>query len=319
MSDATQPQPETVALSDEHPAPNAPEVEPTKEAVEEPAKEAAPATIVDEAPEPQNSLTEKFAEAEWTALKEFRGEVPTIFTEAFPDKAEAKTSPVTLWGVVIDPTNLKTDARVSVILMKFLRARNLSVAEAKHMLISTLRWRESFNIESVLKEEFPDDVFGKVGYIYGRDKEHRPVVYNLYGANPDLQAVFGDVPRFIRWRVALQEKSIQELDFVNVDQMVQVHDYEGVSLWSGAGKAAAREASAIFQDHYPEFLSKKYFVNVPILMVWIFYAFRPFISPATLAKFELVGRGQYALHEALSKNIDATELPKRYGGEAEGF
>ena len=65
--------------------------------------------------------------------------------------------------------------------------------------------------------------------------------YNLYGANKDLKLVFGDVQRFLRcvsrtntrrrrniltshrWRVALHEKSIQLLDFVNVDQTIQVH------------------------------------------------------------------------------------------------
>lgn len=45
------------------------------------------------------------------------------------------------------------------------------------MLVNTLRWRESFNVESVLKEEFPEDVFGGMGKISGLDKEKRPVMY----------------------------------------------------------------------------------------------------------------------------------------------
>ncbi len=68
--------------------------------------------------------------------------------------------------------------------------------------------------------------------------------YNLYGANKDLKAVFGDVDRFIRyislsssrqsdyvliiiflnrWRVALMERGIAKMDLEAVDQMVQVH------------------------------------------------------------------------------------------------
>lgn len=52
----------------------------------------------------------------------------------------------------------------------------MSVSEAREMLVSTLRWRQSFGVEAALKEEFPEDIFGKVGQIYGRDKGGRPVV-----------------------------------------------------------------------------------------------------------------------------------------------
>lgn len=60
--------------------------------------------------------------------------------------------------------------------MKFLRARNLGVSAAREMLVNTLRWRESFNIEAALKEEFPKDLFDNMGVIYGRDKGNRPIV-----------------------------------------------------------------------------------------------------------------------------------------------
>jgi len=77
-----------------------------------------------------------------------------------------------------------------------------------------------------------------------------------------------------RWRIQLMERGIALIDFVTVDSMVQVHgnstfpvfpcqlshtvttDYEGVSLGSrdANSKAAAGQASKIFQDYYPEFL-----------------------------------------------------------------
>ena len=55
--------------------------------------------------------------------------------------------------------------------------RNLNAYEARDMLVSTLRWRESFNVDAAMKEEFPEDVFGQLGYIFGNDKAGRPVVY----------------------------------------------------------------------------------------------------------------------------------------------
>ncbi len=44
------------------------------------------------------------------------------------------------------------------------------------MFTSTLKWRKTFDIEAAMKEEFPQDVFGKLGHIYGTDKEGRPIV-----------------------------------------------------------------------------------------------------------------------------------------------
>ena len=85
-----------------------------------------------------------------------------------------------------------------MILAKFARARNLDVAQAADMLTATLRWRDEFQLDAVMREEFDPEVFGKLGVVFGKDKEGRPVTYNLYGAVKDLGAVFGDVQKFIR-------------------------------------------------------------------------------------------------------------------------
>jgi hypothetical protein len=48
--------------------------------------------------------------------------LPETFKEAFPEQDDAGSTLYNLWGVTINPLNPK-DARVSVVLMKFLRAR----------------------------------------------------------------------------------------------------------------------------------------------------------------------------------------------------
>ncbi|TFK51865.1 CRAL/TRIO domain-containing protein [Heliocybe sulcata] len=283
-----------------------------------PAAPAPAEKVEPEEPEPQNALTKQFTDAEWTALKEFRKQLPDILADAYPDKKDAKTAPISMWGIELNPSGGKS-AKESVVLMKFLRARNLNVSEAREMLVSTLRWRQSFKLDEVMKEEFDEKLFGKVGNIYGKDKEGRPVVYNIYGGN--TKEVFSDVQRFIRWRVQFMEKSVMLLDFENTDQMIQVHDYEGVGLRSrdANSKNAASEATSIFGSHYPELLYKKFFVNVPSLMTWVFWLFKPLMSANTLAKMSVVGSGPHAIGKALLPHIDAKELPKRYGGEAPDF
>ena len=69
---------------------------------------------------------------------------------------------------------------------------------AKAMLVSTLKWRIDFKVEGITSEAFPEDVFGKVGIISGRDKGGRPVTYNFYGST-DPNIVFQDVDQFLRW------------------------------------------------------------------------------------------------------------------------
>lgn len=55
-------------------------------------------------------------------------------------------------------------------------SRNLSVRDAHTMMVATLRWRESFNVEAAVKEEYPEDIFGQLGHVFGSDKDGRPVV-----------------------------------------------------------------------------------------------------------------------------------------------
>lgn len=56
-----------------------------------------------------------------------------------------------------------------------LSPRNLNVQSSREMLSATLRWREEIDIEAVMKEEFPKEIFGALGYNYKTDKEGRPV------------------------------------------------------------------------------------------------------------------------------------------------
>jgi hypothetical protein len=43
------------------------------------------------------------------------------------------------------------------------------------MLVSTLKWRAEFRAADTVNEEFDPDIFGKLGYLHGKDKEGRPI------------------------------------------------------------------------------------------------------------------------------------------------
>ncbi|KAG8717173.1 Non-classical phosphatidylinositol transfer protein (PITP) [Ceratobasidium sp. 394] len=268
-------------------------------------------------PQATNPLTSKFTEAERKAVDELRTRLPLLLGETYPEKADAASAPFEIWGLTLDPQRVD-DARLDVVLVKFLRARALDVDEAGKMLISTLKWRAEFRAADTVNEKFDQNIFGKLGYVHGKDKEGRPITYNIYGGGQDLKEVFGDLVRFLRWRVGLMERGLREIDFVNVDAMVQVHDYAGVSMTSrdAQSKKAAAEATKLFQDYYPELLSAKFFVNVPSLFTWIFWLFKPLVSAQTLAKMKVVGTGPQTIGKEMLPHVAESELPSQYGGKA---
>ena len=67
--------------------------------------------------------------------------LPYVFETAFPEK-ENKLSPITLWGIPIDPSNPASDARVSVILVKFLRARLVYISAVSINGCLSDKWQE---------------------------------------------------------------------------------------------------------------------------------------------------------------------------------
>lgn len=96
-------------------------------------------------------------------------------------------------------------------------------------------------------------------------------------------------------------------------RLVQVHVYTGVSFLrlDPRVKAASKAAIELMATHYPESLSRKLFVGVPVIMSWMFAAVRMFVSAETAKKFVVVS---YEASTAVALG-DVAHVPKRFGGE----
>lgn len=121
------------------------------------------------------------------------------------------------------------------------------------------------------------------------------------------------------------ELSVKELDLPSatepipadgIDQyrMVQVHDYNNVSFlrMDPSVKAASKETIQVFSMAYPELLKEKFFVNVPVVMGWVFAAMKLFLSPETVKKFHPLSYGSSLAGELKGWG---QELPTAYGGK----
>lgn len=98
-------------------------------------------------------------------------------------------------------------------------------------------------------------------------------------------------------------------------QGVQIHDYLNVSFLrqNPYVKAASKEAISTFSKYYPETLSRKFFVNVPVVMGWMFSAMKLVLPKETVKKFTVLSYGNQLAGE-LGKGV-----PKAYGGESESL
>ncbi|RCK63690.1 Phosphatidylinositol transfer protein SFH5 [Candida viswanathii] len=215
------------------------------------------------------------------------------------------------------------------ILLKFLAADGYDLDLATKRITQTLNWRNKFQPLSAAFEEDFDDELNELGVVTNFPKSRLHITtWNLYGNLKNPKKIFEkfgannknvELPgsQFLRWRIGLMEKSLQLIDFTSKDnnKIAQVHDYNNVSIFriDPGMKKATKEIITIFGDNYPELLSTKFFINVPLLMGWVFTFFKTIgvISQETLDKFQVLNHGD--LLEFFSKS----ELPKNYGGDVD--
>ncbi|EJD43834.1 CRAL/TRIO domain-containing protein [Auricularia subglabra TFB-10046 SS5] len=275
-----------------------------------PSSQPSPLVVVD-GPEPHSPLVNHLSAADKDAIRALRAHLPEIIGRAVgPTRATAS-----IWGVTLDPRR-PPSAREYIVLHKFLQAVKMDVLAAKQRLISTLLWREEADISSIMLEVFPAHLFGSLAAIFGRDKDGHPVTYSLYGNYLDPKAIFADSKLFFRWRVQFMERAIALLDFENLDQIVEVHDYTGVSdSFNTPGVQEVVSESKVLEAHYPMLVLRMYLVGMPFWAAWgsrLFQAIRPSHDFARTST--VVGSGASTIGKELSKVIDKSQLPEIYGG-----
>ena len=93
-------------------------------------------------------------------------------------------------------------------------------------------------------------------------------------------------------------------------QAIQIHDYLSVSFFRQPAEIKASSSKIIetFQRYYPETVSYKYFVNVPLIMQWMMGAMKSLISKDTFQKMTWLTYGN-----TLNTYLGA-DIPKEYGG-----
>ncbi|KAJ6110362.1 Phosphatidylinositol transfer protein sfh5 [Penicillium sp. IBT 16267x] len=342
-------------MSDPKPVEQTPAAEPAKlEEIVEPTdkpSETPPALATDninteEAPkEDAPKTTEEPATAEAAKLEdeaapaaaitepeekkpEYLTSIPSLgqFFEHLPSIL-GKTGYSEMWGVLLKHSD---DIPTVNVLIKFLRANEGNLSAAEEQLRKALEWRKQINpLELIQSGKYSARKFGGLGYLTTYEQDGRPLVFtwNIYGAVKDMSATFSDSDEFVKWRAALMELAVQDLNMkdattvIDYDgekdpyQMVQVHDYMNVKFlrMDPAVRAATKKTIDVFSTAYPELLREKFFVNVPAIMGWMFSAMKLILSRNTTRKFHPISNGANLARE-FPASI-ANQIPTVYGGK----
>ncbi|OBA28804.1 phosphatidylinositol transfer protein Sec14p [Hanseniaspora valbyensis NRRL Y-1626] len=212
-------------------------------------------------------------------------------------------------------------------LLRFLRARKFDVKLAYEMFFNCQKWRHENKIDTIIEdfhyEEKPIVAKYYPQYYHKNDKDGRPVYYEELGkVNLTELLNFTDEKRMLN--NLIKEYEIFELyrlpacsRFENhlVETSCTILDLKGISLSAAYNVITyVKEASYIGQNYYPERMGKFYLINAPFGFSTAFKLFKPFLDPITVSKIFILSS---SYKKDLLKQIDAANLPVKFGGESE--
>ncbi|KAK8702038.1 hypothetical protein V6N13_020408 [Hibiscus sabdariffa] len=225
---------------------------------------------------------------------------------------------IKLWGVPLLPS--KRHEGTDTVLLKFLKARDYKVHEAFEMLQRTLKWRKEFKADEIVEENMGLD-FDNLAYLNSRDRDGRPLYYNMYGALKDkqnLHKILGSeekCKKFLRWRVQYMEKAIKELNFKagGTNSIVQIIDLKNSSgQTTKEFRSVCRKYWKLLQDHYPELIHQNIIINVP-LWFYISHVFSSRLKAQRNSSRNVIARPG-KVTSTLLEFIPPENLPVEYGG-----
>lgn len=215
-------------------------------------------------------------------------------------------------------------------LIRWLRARNLDVDKALHMLKLSLEWRKENNVDGILeREEIPKDVQAKTPFAnLGVDANGYPIILVPVGR----QDTRGFLEKYgtdtcLRYQIISLEKIMKHLRDVSeqqgrpVTQFVQILDFKGYSFSQFTNKLCRDyliRMQKFLNPNYPNLLHCAMIINAPKLFYIIFNLIKPLIPKETLEKVEIFGADPEKWKKAISARLPLELIPPHWGGTRQG-
>jgi len=203
---------------------------------------------------------------------------------------------------------------------RFLNACNGDYAEAQRRYYATLEWRRKEQIDTILREPFPNFFLIKQyypHYYHGTGFRGEPVYFE-FPAKADMKTLKRagiSTDQLLRHYNMITEFQWQMLNRDDFMTSIFIVDLEGITLRDFVGEAVdlVKKASKVSAEHYPERAGLVFVINVPRWFKLIWKVIVPIIPEATLKKI-FVLRGKDEMMKTLSKYVPMENIPAEYGG-----
>jgi hypothetical protein len=219
------------------------------------------------------------------------------------------------------PMHFRTD----ILMLSWLRARNLNLNQAEEMLRKSIEWRKVHDIYNLHQWSPPENYLTDFYFeICGWTPEGLPILIAQVG-KWDVRKVIerGEKETFLKFvnhmfsqLIKLCEEQSQLPDKV-VSQVVGIVDMQGFEMRQitlmGAVDAML-EAARRFEANFPETLKQGFVINAPRIFPILFAMVKPILSANTVNKIQIFGPNTKKWKPALKNYFPADQYPQHYGG-----
>lgn len=197
-------------------------------------------------------------------------------------------------------------------LLRFLRARSLSVPKATEMILETIAWRASYRPNSLFAE-YPDSLqkeasSGKMFVLPCTDRSGNAVIV----MRPGLENS-SDVDSNIRYLVYTLERASA---LSKSGKFTVIVDYftGNISVSTSPSFSVMKQTNSILQNHFPERLGACFFYDAPGFFTALLTMLKPFIDPVTRDKIFFAKSATATDNEDCKRLLDLENTPQAYGG-----
>lgn len=245
-------------------------------------------------------------------MSAFKGDVAV----AQPSVSQTLPKPQSVSGNLADgyPADLEIPIR-------YIKGMGGDMQEARRRWIESLKWRESYKVDTMLDE--PQLHFDAIKKYYphfvSKRAKNGSLVYYEIPAETDLKKLKEngvDIDGLVRHYIYITEFIWQKLDTGEESKLLSIMDLRGVAMSQIAGEVREfmTKSAKLIGAHYPERSLKIFILNAPWWFNMIWKILCPLIHPNTRAKVIVCGADYM---DKLLQMVATEDLPVAIGGKDE--
>jgi len=228
------------------------------------------------------------------------------------------------------PLLTKDEYKEDHYLCRWLIARDWDQAKAEQMLVTSLKWREENQVDSILeREEFPEAFNKKFMFsCLGEDEEGCPILL-IPGGRHDTRTLVEEigVEKVYTWTIMRMERLMHYLAEARARtgkqafQFNEIMDFEGYSIRQITHKPTMeymQKMTKMFDENYPEVVKTIIMVNTPRIFPILFNIFKPMLTKHMLEKMNVMGnKREEWVAFFKEKGFPLQKIPTHWGGSLE--